>query len=465
MASRSDQLHSHQFARQRAVAALAMRDPDPAASPLRRIGGSLFAGVMIAVLAVAAVGVYGLLRPGSGDAWREGRATIIEKETGARYVYVDGVLYPVLNHTSAILLLGTTDTVQVARAALVGVPRGTPVGIPGAPDPLPGRDQLVTDPWTLCSRPATRDTGSPADTAAESVLRIGWAPGGPSLDQAGVLAVDHTGGFHLLWNNRRFALVDHQLVLAAFTWAESSATVISTALLNAIPSGPEIRPVATLRRDEASAVPGLRVGEVFVVTNPDGNRLFGVALDDGVSTVTAVQAALLVVENANGGAPARDLSPAEYAAATKLPSLIPTGDDAPPPNTPAQVSPGERGGVCATFTPGGALPVVRVADALPPVAGEAPVTTEPDAVGTHADFIAVPPGRGALVESLASPGADAGSLAVVSDLGQRFAVPSVDVLGTLGYTGIAPLRLPASLVALVPAGRALDPATAGLAPT
>jgi hypothetical protein len=65
MASRSDQLHSHQFTLQRVVGALAMRDPDPVSSPMRRIGGALFASVMVATLAVAAVGVYGV--PASGD--------------------------------------------------------------------------------------------------------------------------------------------------------------------------------------------------------------------------------------------------------------------------------------------------------------------------------------------------------------------------------------------------------------
>jgi type VII secretion protein EccB, Actinobacterial len=454
MASRSDQLHSHQFALQRVVSALAMRDPDPATSPGRRIFGALFASVMVAVLAVAAVGVYGLLRPGTGDAWREGRATIIEKETGARYVYVDGVLYPVLNYTSAILLLGTTETVQVARSALVGVPRGTPVGIPGVPDPLPGPDQLVTDPWTLCSRSAS--------AGPESVLRIGWVPEAEPLGDEGILAVDSTGGFHLVWNNRRFALVDPALVLAAFAWVESSAVAMSTAVLNAIPAGPGLGPVSTPRAARPSALPGLQVGEVFVVTNPDGRRLYGVALEDGVSTVTAVQAALLVADNANGGAPAREISPADYAAAPKLPDLVPTGDDAPPAHTPTQVSPGQRGAVCATFSSGTALPSVTVVDALPPVAGEAAVPPDPEAVGLLADHVAVPPGRGVLVESLASPNAPSGSLAVVSDLGQRFAVPSADLLGVLGYGSVTPQRLPAALVSLVPAGPALDPTAAGL---
>jgi type VII secretion protein EccB len=454
MASRSDQLHSHQFALQRAVGALAMRDPDPTASPMRRIGGALFASVMIAVLAVAAVGIYGLLRPGGGGAWREGRATIIEKETGARYVYVDGVLYPVLNYTSAILLLGTTDTVQVARQDLVGVPRGTPIGIPGVPDPLPGRDQLVTDPWTLCSRPAP-------EAGVESTLRIGWVPTAAPLDRGGVLAADPTGGLHLLWNNRRFALIEPSLVLTAFAWAQSSATPISTAVLNAVPAGPDLGRVSTPRSDEPSIISDLGVGEVFVVVNADGSRIFGIALADGVSDVTAVQANLLAVGDANGGGPVRELSPAEYAAAPRLASLIPSGDDAPPANTPEQLRLGEQAGVCATFAPEAGAPTLSVVDALPPMSGEVRAAATFGEVGVHADWIAVPPGRAAVVESLASPGGASGSLAVVSDLGQRFAVPSTDVLGKLGYGGVTPQRLPAALVSLVPPGRALDPAAAG----
>lgn len=450
MASRSDQLHSHQFARQRAVAALAMRDPDPAAAPLRRIGASLFTGLMLAVLAVAAVGVYGLLRPGGGS-WRDGRATIIEQETGARFVFLHGTLHPVLNHTSAMLVLGTSATVRVGRADLLGVPRGAAIGIPGAPDPLPGRDQLVDGPWTLCSRPPN-----------ESVLRIGWEPSSAPLRDEGVLAVDPAGGSHLLWHGRRYALRDPDVVLAAFTWAAASATPVPAAVLNAIPAGGDLAPVSTPRADRGSAVPGLRIGEVFVVTNPDGNRLYGVALANGVSTVTAVQAAILVADGANGGRAARDLSPAAYAEARKLEPLTPTGDDAPPANTPTQARPAQQGGLCATFADGAALPELTIIDSLPSIPGELAAIEQTGGGATRVDRIAVPPGHAVVVESLASAGSPAGALAVVSDLGLRFAVPSRQVLEMLGYAEVPALRLPAALVSLVPAGSALDPALAAL---
>ncbi|GAA3386885.1 hypothetical protein GCM10020369_27270 [Cryptosporangium minutisporangium] len=62
MASTKDQLQSYQFLVQRFVSALIMRETDPAQVPFRRLAGAAFASVMIAVLALAGVGIYGLIR-------------------------------------------------------------------------------------------------------------------------------------------------------------------------------------------------------------------------------------------------------------------------------------------------------------------------------------------------------------------------------------------------------------------
>jgi hypothetical protein len=84
----------------------------------------------------------------------------------------------------------------------------------------------------------------------------------------------------------------------------------------------------------------------------------------------------------------------------------------------------------------------------------------PTAGGGVADRILVPPGQGALVEAVAAPDAPGGSVNVLTDLGLRYPVPTVDILAILGYATVQPVRVPASLVALVPAGRVLDPAAA-----
>jgi type VII secretion protein EccB len=462
MASRSDQLHSHQFTLQRVVGALAMRDPDPVSSPMRRIGGALFASVMFAVLAVAAVGVYGLLRPGGGNAWRQGNAMVIEKETGARFVYIDNVLHPVLNYTSALLILGDTQPVHVPRADLVGVTRGTPLGIAGAPDPLPGPAQLVTTGWTLCSRPAVAQPGA-APSGVESVLTVG-GPAADPLAGRGVLAADPTGGLHLLWQGRRYALAEPDLVMGAFAWSKASATPVSAALLNAVPAGADLGRVALPAGSRPSTVDGFRAGEVVVVANQTGDQTFGVIVDGGFADITPVQAGLLITAGANGGGQPRPMSQAQFVAAPKAASLKPTGDNAPPERAPEQVRPAAAGGVCATFVPDAATGLSLAATATA-AAGEVRVQRVAGDPGLTVDWIGVPAGRGAVVEALASPGAPAGALAVVSDLGLRFPVPSKEVLSALGYAGVTPQRLPASLVALVPSGRALDPAAAVLPAT
>ncbi|MET8066958.1 type VII secretion protein EccB, partial [Micromonospora sp. NPDC005313] len=119
MASRQDQLHSYQFTVQRAVAALVMRETDPPQSPFRRLAGAGLASVLVAAIALGGVALYGLFT-GGGDSWRETGAVIVEKESGARFVYRDDRLHPVLNYASALLIIGAErpKTVLVSRRAI-----------------------------------------------------------------------------------------------------------------------------------------------------------------------------------------------------------------------------------------------------------------------------------------------------------------------------------------------------------
>src|SRR2546429_605370 len=173
MASRQDQLHSYQFSVQRVVSALVMGDTDPVRSPFRRIAGATLAGILLAAVSLGAVAVFGVLSPGGGTDWRNGNAVIVERESGARYVFTGGVLHPVPNYTSALLVIGSADAhpVTVSRGTLAAVSRGAPLGIPGAPDPLPAADKLLGAPWTLCSARF-------GDGPARSALYLGRAPAG-----------------------------------------------------------------------------------------------------------------------------------------------------------------------------------------------------------------------------------------------------------------------------------------------
>jgi type VII secretion protein EccB len=452
MASRSDQLHSHQFTLQRVVNAIALRDPGAISSPSRRSGGAVFASVMLAILAVAAVGVYGVLRPAGSPTWRDGHSMIIEKETGARYVYRDGVLYPVLNHASALLILGADRSapVTVPRAALAGVTRGTPLGIGGAPDPLPAASDLVAGEWRLCSR---RITGGGDPAARESVLAISTPMAATPLGEGALFATDSAGGWHLLWHGHRFPVADRASAVA-LGWGGTDAAPVATAVLNAIPAGPDIAAPPVAGIGQPSTVGGHVVGEVVKAQTEGGPGQYAVILARGAAEITQLQANLLIAAPVRARDTVIELSPAQFAALPRVDSAVPVGDTAPPPVAPALVAVPAAGAVCATFADGEVTPHLVVVSDATAARGEVRVPAS-----TSVNWVVLPPGRGALVESRSGTAAT-GALGLVDDRGVLYPLTSADLLAVLGFGGVTPVRLPSGLVALLPVGPALDPAAA-----
>jgi ESX secretion system ATPase EccB len=210
MPSRRDQLQSHQFLTQRVISAFVMRETDPAQSPLRRGIGAVFAGAMVAVMVAAGFGVYGLLTKVGGNGWRTDGAVVIEKETGAPFVYQGGQLHPMLNYASALLAAGTPrhTVFRESASALHGVPRGVMLGIPYAPDSIPDAGQLFSGPWTLCSR--VPDSGSGRTT---TVLALAAAPSSARpVSNQGLLARDPvSSSTYLIWHGYRFEVADSLL--------------------------------------------------------------------------------------------------------------------------------------------------------------------------------------------------------------------------------------------------------------
>jgi type VII secretion protein EccB len=433
------------------------------------LAGAALAGVLIAALCLAAVAVYGVLAPGGGTGWRSQGAIVVEKETGARYVYLDGSLHPVLNYVSALLVAGSAGVtgppggagsaagavapVLVSRRAIEGVPRGLRLGIPGAPDSLPAPDRLLTGAWTVCSSPSGR-----------SSLHVGQAvPGGRALGPGDALLVrGPAGDVSLVWHGHRYRLTD--FALGALAWRNEPVVPVAAALLNAVPEGPPLT---------APAVPGLggpsratfaRSGQVLVVRPQGATPQYVVAVPDGLAAISQVQANLLLAEPqiaaVQGRPGAIELTPDGYTAAPVAAPLTPVpGDLAPPLTMPVPVHPATvEGAVCASTTGAGSPPAVTFDVPGEPGTGSGPGGGSGPGAGV--DGVLVPPGRGAIVEALASAQAPSGALSLVTDLGVRYPVPRPEVLGLLGYPGVAPVRLPAGLVALLPAGRALDPEAA-----
>jgi len=206
-----------------------------------------------------------------------------------------------------------------------------------------------------------------------------------------------------------------------------------------------------------------RIGEVFVVKGQgQGGDQYAVAMSGGLAAISEVQLRLLLADPETGRQVGQQeptpLSLSDFAAIPKLDNLAPRG--AAPPATVPELAAADAGATCVVVRDDAVVTEIRVRAQVPDVTA-ALATGERSATGAIlADYVRVQPGRGAVVEAVPAPGATGGTLSVVTDLGRRYAVPTADVLDKLGLGGVPPVRLPASLVALLPAGPALDPQAA-----
>ncbi|GIJ47363.1 type VII secretion protein EccB [Virgisporangium aliadipatigenens] len=436
---------------QRVVSALMARETDPARPPMRRAGTALFAGLLVAALTLAGFAVWGLLQPGGSTRWRDGRSVIVEKESGAKYAYLDGRLHPVANYASALLIVGAPATVQVARRSLAGVARGAPLGIVGAPDAVPRKSDLLRGAWQVCSRSE--------GAGVRSVVRVGApAGGGEALGDGGLLVSTPDGGVHLVWQGRRSRLREPEALRGILVWG--APVPVAAAFVNALPAVADLARVPLSGRGRSfGSVAGARVGQVFLV---DG-RQHAVALQEGLAPVTAFQAALLLGDPATvelvGQKAATPLSAGEYAAVPR--TSLPGNWAGLPVAPPRLAEPPVGAALCAV--PEGEVTVgasVAGASAVRSSAGASSAAApSAGASSAGADEVFVPPGRGVLVAAVASAQAPGGALYLVTESGVRHAVPA-EALPALGYDGVTPVQVPAGVLALLPSGAALDPQAA-----
>src|SRR5690606_4334743 len=152
--TQTDLYQAHRLMQQRLNLALLQGEPDLPESPMRRQTVATFAGILVAVLVIAAFGIWGLLSPGNATKLTDPGQLLVEEETGAGYVYNQrtGELQPVANYVSARLLLDAEEIKvrTVSAESLAGFRRGQKVGIQGAPDSLPSSERLVKAPWSVC---------------------------------------------------------------------------------------------------------------------------------------------------------------------------------------------------------------------------------------------------------------------------------------------------------------------------
>ncbi|MET8229756.1 type VII secretion protein EccB [Micromonospora sp. NPDC005298] len=459
MRTRRDQVQAYRFVTRRIVSALLSGDPETTNLPMRRLGMAVFGSVIAAAVVLGGVGAYGQLT--GNTAPLEDKTLVIERETGATYVFTGGQLYPALNYTSARLILNVADpTVRtMSQASLRDRPRGRTLGIVGAPDALPDRKSLTGLPWSVCDVP---DPADPQRSRTRVVIDRALPGGTPLGDRAVLVTVD--GQRYLLTGDARLQVLGGDQTIAALRMPNATQLRVGQQLLNAVPTGPPLRkPTLPGEGDRSGLSVGDRPSTIGQVFQAAGR--YYVLTREGLVSITEITALLMI----SGGGQITDITPDQ---AGRLLTEQRVEEDGLPETLP-NLYPARAGQttLCATYRAGtgGGPPIttLEVFDRAPAELtatdpGPVPVRqTARDAVRT-AEAVLLPGGKGVLAQ--AAPGAGtsgsgaAGSTVyLISPQGVRYPLASTETMAVLGYAGVTPLAVPGALLALIPTGPTLDP--------
>ncbi|MEU6220133.1 type VII secretion protein EccB [Streptomyces sp. NPDC047022] len=425
MQRRRDHLHAYQFATGRLASSLVTGAPGTGEAPMRRSGLGAMFGVTAAALLVGVSAVYGLLKPvRPAEQPREG-TLIVEQQTGNRYLYIGGQLHPTVNYASALLAVGSGAPVQqLPRASLADVPRGMPIGIPGAPDDVAQPSALLTGAWADCLRPGK---GEALDFAPATAQRVA---GGVR-----VLVAGPDGTRYVLWDGTKYKIGDRSALIALGMDTQQPVKAPS-AWLDGLPDGTPLAPAPVAGAGGGGrtvAGSSASVGRLFR-TEAGGADHYYVLESDGLAPLTATEAALLAA--APGGRPPSQVSPTDIAAVQA------SGD-----TTLMHRIPDVLNGTDATADHGSALCLLHSADGRRTV-----VVRETGRAATSGDGVLVPPEHAVL----AVPPRTSAQLAtpvpyLVTDRGLKYQLAD-QAAEALGYGGLTPRTLSAATLDQIPAG-------------
>lgn len=513
MQTRRDHIQAYQFSAGRLVHAVTSGDTGTGEQPLRRGNLGVVLGTVIAMLLSGGAVVYGLISPAADNSWKSQGSIIVEKETGTRYVLLDGMLRPTANYASARLAGSGKPTIYVVKhTALAAFPIGPQIGIAGAPDTLP--TAMLDGAWSLCLGPAgdgadtvldlvpaghtaavpqqpvliteaassasTAATAAPATTAVTASGGLGSAKG--TASGGGTAASTSTGAAaggatkgaasspakttgktadaapgdagigseYVLWGAKKYP-VPNPSVLAALGLGDEAPLQASATWLGLLPTGDPLSPAPV-----ASAhANGPRIaGQPARVgqlfqATAAGVEQFYVLLTDGLAPITRTEAALF--ETVHGAGKPASVDPSDIAAAPV------SADQSLLRRLPDLMT-------STPFSPGQARLCVDQAKAG--AGGALALVTEDARYFPDGSPVLIPAGRGLIAESTSVDAAtNQPTVFLVDDAGERFTIDGGDTYQALGFGGAAGHVLPDAVLVLIPPGPSLSVAAAKRAVT
>lgn len=451
MQTQKDRVHAYQFLIGRMASALVSGEPSPAEPPDRGHRLGLYSGLVLGVLVAVGFWVYGLIVPGGNDVWQEAGVIIVEEETGNRYLYLDGQLRPAMNQASALLVQGTDARVEmISRSSMSGLPHGAPIGIPAAPDAVPGAGDLLTGPWLLC---LTSPAGEPPTMSM--VADPGYAGAKPSVvaDDRYVLVQSEEGKRYLVLRGVKYALGNTRVPVALGLPAVEPVPAPDV-WLAALRDGPLLAAAEIPEAGEdGPAVAGVErvVGDVFRQQMSNGSEQFYVLRTDGLAPLSRTEFALMSARDP-GMTPIDVTAPAVAAAPMSEDTSL--RDRLPDMLAPRMVEGTDTNKVCLMQQPYG-VTVLSVVVTVTQYAAGWPIE------GRDGAF--VPPNKGMLAAAVPlEEGQKKPHRYLITDRGIKYPLPDDDSVNALGYGGVAPTPVDADVLAALPTGPTLSRAAVGV---
>lgn len=501
MATRKDQLDAFNFARRRMVANLIAPTPTGSDEAAPRPVKTFFVSAILSAVAVAGVAVLGVFKPSAPNGWESGLA--VDSSSGAAYVYSpqDKELHPILNITSARLLLGSSfQKFDVPDNVINGAGQtiGAPFGIPGAPPDVPTADNVDLKQWTLCVQ--SKDSADQSQPGGQTTLEIGYGPGSDTAaSQHDAFVVhDSSGKNYLITGDYEYPIGDNAvlngLTGSAPTKGVSEGPWVSNAWLSAFQAGTplDFPTVANMGAPLSglSSQPGKHVGDYGTLV-VNGQQVGYIETSTGLIEVdhfvyllyssgpqivsSGAQNMTLNASEVTAAAPTNELqSPSSLiGAAQDWPQTVVTTLDSD------GVTPG-FGVLCVNYSGAfdGDVPQLSLY-----YGSQLPQPSEPGIAqsggGSLADVVLVRPGHGVLARDVSGGNSqNTGPEYLITNTGTRYAMTSdVTIPGPNGqstqtsavkqlqYDGVHVAPVPDNWMRLLQVGATLNPTDAGKPPS
>lgn len=447
MATKKDLQQAQAYSRQRVLTAFTSGIPggkelEPS-NPMRTV----IAAVALAILLVIGSLIFGLIKPGLPAGW-DNNKLLLSKDTGARYVSISGTLYPVLNTTSARLLIPASEfsIITIDESRIGDVPRGGTIGILGAPDELPRKDALVQDGWTSCV--VAQPDGS-------SVLRTALLAGSNSTAApvAGAMIAELGGSTYLVDGSTSYELAgDETGLLRAIGMDTATPLNVTATWLDLFDSGTPLSPLEVPGTGTTVSAGSLDL-TVGAAVHPEGDSddTRYLVLSDG--TVAPLTPFAYQLYRIAGGPEALDVSPVDLAAFPDATVDVSAADWPIQVSEPATL---EDDSACAILDTSKSAPVANLGTAVD--AQELANTEVPTLIS---------PTGGAIVQAIGTGNPNGGQYYLIDGTGTAYPVPGAtpEILAQLGFTDDDVSQVPQSWIGLFLAGPALTEAAAGNAPS